>query len=133
LEGEYVEKVVVDRGAWGEYDDNPIDVRDLRHIMIDVRRFTGQVFTVYAMHTLVIITFVHTAMVGGMTFDVFNPKTGVVLYLLDVKMTSDELRVSLQPIVDYHNDNDSLPDPRWVVETIVISVRGYGSMWEPRW
>jgi len=75
LEGEYVEKAVVDRGAWGEYDDNPIDVRDFRHSMIDVRRFTDQ----------------------------------VIMYTL--------------PKVDYHNDNDSLPDPRWVVETIVISVR----------
>jgi len=80
LEGEHVKKVVVDRGAWGEYDDNPIYVRDLRHIMIDVRRFTGQVFTAYAMHTLVGITFVHTAMVGGMIFDVFNPKTGLKTY-----------------------------------------------------
>ena len=125
LEGEYVEKVVVDRGAWGEYDDNPIDVRDLRHIMIDVSRFTGQVSTVYAMHTLVSITFVHTAMVGGMTFDVFNPKTaGVVLYPLDVRTISDELRVSLQPKVDYHDDNDdSLPDPRWMVEMAGTSTK----------
>jgi len=100
LEGEYVEKVVVERGAWGEYDDNPIDVRDLRHIIQS------------------------TAMVGGMTLDMFNPRTGVVLYRLDVRTISDELRLSLQPKVDYHDDNDdSLPDPRWMIETIVISVR----------
>jgi len=81
MEGEYVEKVVVDRGAWGEYDDNPIDVRDLRHIIQS------------------------TAMVGGMTLNMFNPRTGVVLYRLDVRAISDELRVSLHPKVDYHNDN----------------------------
>jgi len=123
LEGEYVEKVVLDRGAWGEYDDNPIDVRDLKRIMIDLWKFTGQVSTVYNMYTLVSITLVYIVMVGGMTFDVFNPKTGVVLYRLDVRTIGDELRANLQPKVDYHNDNDSLPDPRWVVETIVISVR----------
>ena len=88
--------------------DNPIDVRDLRHIMIDVRRFTGQMFNVYGVYALVSITLMHTVRVGGMTFNVFNPKTEVVLNLLDVKTTSDELRVSLQPKVDYHNDNDSL-------------------------
>jgi len=100
LEGEYVEKVVVDRGAWGEYDDNPIDVRDLRHIIQS------------------------TAMVGGMTLDVFNPRTGVVLYRLDVRAISDELRVSLQPKVDYHDDNDdSLPDPRWMVEMAGTSTK----------
>ena len=110
LEGEYVEKVDVDQGAWGEYDDNPINVRDWKRTMTDVWRFTGQVFTVYDMHTLVSITLMYTVMVGGMTFDVF--KTGVVLYRLDVSTISDELRVSLQPKVDYHDDNDdSLPDP----------------------
>ena len=86
LEGEYVEKVVVDRGAWGEYDDNPIGVRDLRHII--------------------------------------NPRTRVVLYRLDVRAISDELRVSLQPKVDYHDDNDdSLPDPRWMVEMAGTSTK----------
>jgi len=119
LEGEYVEKVVVDRGAWGEYDDNPIDVRDLRHIMIDVRRFTGQVI----MYTLVSITLVHTAMVGGMTFDMFNPKTGMVLYLLDVRTISDELRVILQPKVDYHDDNDVVY--RWGESTNLICFAMY--------
>ena len=64
------------------------------------------------MYTLVSITLVYIVMVGGMTFDVFNPKTGLVLYRLDVRMISDELRVSLQPKVDYHDNNDdSLPDP----------------------
>ena len=43
--------------------------------MTDVRRFTGQVFTVYDIHTLVSITLMYTVMVGGMTFDVFNLKT----------------------------------------------------------
>ena len=65
--------------------------------MIDLWKFTGQVSTVYNMYTLVSITLVYIVMVGGMTFDVFNPKTGVVLYRLDVRMISDELRVSLQP------------------------------------
>ena len=66
-------------------------------------------FTVYDMHTSV--------MLGVMTFDVFNQKTGVVLYRLDIRTISDELRVSLQPKVDYHDNNDdSLPDPRWMVE-----------------
>ena len=124
LEGEYVEKVVVDRGAWGEYDDNPIDVRDLKRIMIDLWKFTGQVSTVYNMYTLVSITLVYIVIVGGMTFDVFNPKTGVVLYRLDVRMISDELRVSLQPKVDYHDNNDdSLPDHRWMVEMAGTSTK----------
>ena len=136
LEGECVEKVEVDRGAWAEYDDNPINVRDWKRIMIDVRRFTGQVFAVYDMYTSV--------MVGGTTFNVFNPKTGVVLYLLDVKMTSDELRVchglkatsdelrvchSLK--VDDHDDNDdSLPDPRLMVE--MIGTSGYTEARDPQ-
>jgi len=107
LGGEYVEKVNVDRGAWGEYDDNPIGVRDWKHTLTNVWRFTG-VFTVY----------------GGMTFDVFNPKTGMVLYLLDVRTISDELRVILQPKVNYHDDNDdSLPDPRWMVEMTRTSTK----------
>jgi len=136
--GEYVEKVEVDRGAWGEYKDNPrIGVRDWKHIMIDVCRFTGQVSTVYNTYTLVCITFVHTAMVGGMTFDVFNPRTGVTLYRLDVRMISDELRVSLQQVgvslqqvavslqskVDYHDDNDSLPELRFMVEMVGTSTK----------
>jgi len=131
LEGEYVEKVVVDRGAWGEYDDNPVDVRDLRHIMIDVRRFTGQVIDVYDMYALVSTTLIYTVMVGGMTFDVFNPRTGVALYRLDVRTISDELRVSLQqvgvsiqPKVDYHDDNgDSLPELRFMVEMTGTSTK----------
>jgi len=131
LEGEYVEKVVVDRGAWGEYDDNPrIGVRDWKRFMTDVSRFTGQVFTVYDMHTSVSITVMYTVMVGGMTFDVFNPKTGVVLCRLDVRTISDELRVSLQQVgvclqqVDYHDDNDdSLPYPRWTVEMAGTSTK----------
>jgi len=125
LEGDYVEKVVVDRGAWGEYKDNPgIGVRDWKRIVIVERRFTGQVFTVYDMHTSVSITVMYTVMVGGMTFDVFNPKTGVVLCRLDVRTISDELRVSLQPKVDYHDGNDiSLPDPRWMVEMIGTSTK----------
>ena len=124
LEGEYVEKVVVDRGAWGEYDDNPIDVMDWKRIVIVERRFTDQVFTVYDMHTSVSITVMYTVMVGGMTFDVFNPKTGVVLYRLDVRTISDELRVSLQPKVDYHDNNDvSLQDPRWMVEMTGTSTK----------
>jgi len=138
LEGEYVEKVVVDRGAWGEYDDNPVDIRDLRHIMIDVRRFTGQVIDVYDMYALVSTTLVYIVMVGGMTFDVFNPRTGVALYRLDVRTISDELRVSLQqvgvslqqvgvsiqPKVDYHDDNDdSLPELRFMVEMVGTSTK----------
>jgi len=111
LEGEYVEKAEVDRGAWGEYKDHPgIGVRDWKLMS------TRQVFTVYDMHTSV--------MVGGMTFDMFNPKTGVVVFRLDVRTISDELRVSLQPKVDYHDDNnDSLPDPRWMVEMAGTSTK----------
>lgn len=52
--------------------------------MIDVRRFTGQVFAVYDMYTLVSITLMYIIMLGGMTFNVCNPKTGVVLCRLYV-------------------------------------------------
>ena len=44
LDGEFVCKVEVDRGAWGEYDDNPIDVLDWQLIMIEVRKFTNRTF-----------------------------------------------------------------------------------------
>jgi len=100
----------------------PIGVRDWKHIMINVRRFTDQVITVYDMYTLVSITLMYTAfMVGGMTFNVFNPKTGMVLYL-DVKTISNELRVCHSLKVDDHDDNDdSLPDPRLMVEMTGIS------------
>ena len=132
LEGEYVEKVEVDWGAWVEYDDNPIGVRDWKHIMINVRRFTDQVITVYDMYTLVSITLMYTAvMVGGMTFNVFNPKTGMVLYL-DVKTISNELRVCHSLKVDDHDDNDdSLPDPRLMVE--MTGTSGYTKTHKACW
>jgi len=125
LEGEYVEKVEVDQGAWGEYKDNPgIGIRNWKRIMIDERRFTGQVSTIYNMYTLVSITLMYNVMVGGMTFDVFNQKTGVVLYRLDIRTINDELRISLQPKVDCHDNNDdSLPDPRWMVEMAGTSTK----------
>lgn len=44
LDGEFVYKVEVDRGAWGEYDDNPIDVKDWQYIMIEVRKFADCAF-----------------------------------------------------------------------------------------
>ena len=44
LDGEFVSKIDVDRGAWGEYDDNPINVRDWQHIMIEVRKFEDSTF-----------------------------------------------------------------------------------------
>jgi hypothetical protein len=34
----------VDRGAWGEYDDNPLDVQDWQYIMIEVRKFADRAF-----------------------------------------------------------------------------------------
>jgi len=118
LDGEYVRKVEVDLGAWGEYDDNPIGVSEWNRTMTDVWGFTGQVSTIYNMYTLVSITLVYIVMVEGI------PKTGVVLYRPDVRTISDELRVSLQPKVDYHDDNDdSLPDPRWSVEMAGTSTK----------
>jgi len=37
----------VDRGAWGEYDDNPIDVMDWQQIMMKVRKFAGRAFVLH--------------------------------------------------------------------------------------
>jgi len=42
LDGEYARKVEVDLGAWGEYDDNPINVMDWQPIMIKVRKFSDR-------------------------------------------------------------------------------------------
>jgi hypothetical protein len=100
--------------------------------MIDMRRFTGQVFTVYEMYTLVsiTITLMYTVMLGGMTFNVYNPKTGVVL--CQSYVDGDELRVSLRPKADDHDNNHSLPDPRWMVETIVIGTPGYTETRDPQ-
>jgi len=47
LDGEFVCKVEVDRGAWGEYDDNPIDVMDWHQIMLYVRKFAGRAFVLH--------------------------------------------------------------------------------------
>ena len=47
LDGEFVCKVEVDRGAWGEYDDNPIDVMDWQQIMLEVRKFAGRAFVLH--------------------------------------------------------------------------------------
>jgi len=47
LDGEFVCKVEVDRGAWGEYDDNPIDVMDWQQIMLEVRKFAGCAFVLH--------------------------------------------------------------------------------------
>jgi len=44
LDGEFVCKVEVDRGEWGEYDDNPIDVMDWQQIMLEVRKFADRTF-----------------------------------------------------------------------------------------
>ena len=46
-DGEFVCKVEVDRGAWGEYDDNPIDVMDWQQIMLEVRKFAGRAFVLH--------------------------------------------------------------------------------------
>ena len=40
-------KVKVERGAWGEYDDNPIDVMDWQQIMLEVRKFAGRAFVLH--------------------------------------------------------------------------------------
>jgi len=47
LDGEFVCKVEVHRGAWGEYDDNPIDVMDWQQIMLEVRKFAGRAFVLH--------------------------------------------------------------------------------------
>jgi len=47
LDGEFVGKVEVDRGAWGEYDDNPDNVKDWKRIMNEVRKFTDCAFVWY--------------------------------------------------------------------------------------
>ena len=47
LDGEFNCKVKVDRGAWGEYDDNPIDVMDWQQIMMKVRKFAGRAFLLH--------------------------------------------------------------------------------------
>ena len=47
LDGEFVCKVKVDRGAWGEYDDNPINVMDWQQIMLEVRKFAGRAFVLH--------------------------------------------------------------------------------------
>jgi len=51
LDGEFVCKVKVDRGAWGEYDDNPLDVQDWQYIMIEVRKFADRAFVYEAPHS----------------------------------------------------------------------------------
>ena len=51
LRGEFVCKVEVERGAWGEYDDNPIDVMDWQYIMIEVRMFADRAFVYEAPHS----------------------------------------------------------------------------------
>jgi len=51
LDGEFVRKVEVDRGAWGEYDDNPLDVQDWQYIMIEVREFADRSFVYEAPHS----------------------------------------------------------------------------------
>jgi len=45
LDGEIVRKVEVDRGVWGEYDDNPLDVQ------IEVRKFADRSFVYEAPHS----------------------------------------------------------------------------------
>ena len=47
LDGEFVRKVEVDRGAWGEYSDNPDDVMDWQQIMMKVRKFAGRAFVLH--------------------------------------------------------------------------------------
>ena len=47
LDGEFVCKVEVDRGAWGEYSDNPDDVMDWQQIMMKVRKFAGCAFVLH--------------------------------------------------------------------------------------
>jgi hypothetical protein len=47
LDGKFVGKVEVDRGAWGEYDDNPDNVKDWKRIMNEVRKFADCVFVWY--------------------------------------------------------------------------------------
>ena len=44
LDGKSVGKVEIDRGAWGEYSDNPDDVKDWENIMLEVRKFAGPAF-----------------------------------------------------------------------------------------
>jgi len=55
LDGEFVRKVEVDRGAWGEYDDNPLDIQDWQYIMIEMRKFADRAF-VYAMGYIAVDT-----------------------------------------------------------------------------
>jgi len=39
-------------GAWGEYDDNPLNVQDWQYIMIEVRKFADCAFVYYeALHS----------------------------------------------------------------------------------
>ena len=51
LDGEFVCKVEIHQGAWGEYDDNPIDVMDWQYIMIEVRMFADRAFVYEAPHS----------------------------------------------------------------------------------
>ena len=46
LDGEFVRKVEVDRGAWGEYSDNPDDVMDWQQIMMK-GKFAGRAFVLH--------------------------------------------------------------------------------------
>ena len=41
----------MDQGAWGEYDDNPLDVQDWQYIMIKVRKFADCAFVYEALHS----------------------------------------------------------------------------------
>ena len=41
----------MNRGAWGEYDDNPLDVQDWQYIMIEVRKFADRAFVYEAPHS----------------------------------------------------------------------------------
>ena len=47
VDGDSVDKVEIDRGAWGEYSDNPDDVKDWERIMLEVRKFAGRAFVLH--------------------------------------------------------------------------------------
>ena len=47
VDGDSVGKVEIDQGAWGEYSDNPVDVKDWEHIMLKVRKFAGRAFVLH--------------------------------------------------------------------------------------
>ena len=47
LDGRSIGKVEIDWGAWGEYSDNPDDVKDRKHIILKVKKFASRAFVLH--------------------------------------------------------------------------------------